>query len=44
MSVLFVPTTAPKQVKVIVRGVDKPKKEKTGISLAASCIIVLHRM
>jgi hypothetical protein len=44
MSVLFVPIIALKQVKAIVRGIDMSKKEKTGISLATSWIIVLHRL
>jgi hypothetical protein len=34
---------APNQVNVVVRGADKQKKEKTGISLATSCIIVFHQ-
>jgi hypothetical protein len=31
---------APKQVKVVVRGVDKPKKVWTAISLARCCSCV----
>jgi hypothetical protein len=39
---LLVPTTAPKKVKALSRGADKPEKVRTVVSLATSSIIVLH--
>jgi hypothetical protein len=39
-----VPITAPKQVKVVVRGVDKPKKIRNTISMAMKMEIIKYNI
>lgn len=42
IAVLLVPIMAPKQVKVISRGAEKPEKVREAVSLAISSITVFH--